>query len=1320
MRVPPAWQTAGWIAASSVALLFTSRWLIATSVEYLVVAATATAIAGVLIAALHPTVKRWAVASLAALALAVTMAASTQSRLARLERDWPAERARMQARALDELEVAFAEGMAALERAAEAALAAPRDRARAFAFLEALDVPADQAVVLIHDDAPVAWRGRPHAPLQAIGDSSGVVATAFHLSMYAVASSGRDRAVAMRLLYAVPPADRLADAVGARIARREAVQGFRFGPPGDSTVLRDGRLFRASGKPVFSAAAVSFTQGEVQVHVLERARLMLGILLALALACFVLACWRAFRSLLWRSVVIAIALVCVAFTPLSAFSNYSRLFNPALYFTSLGGPLTANAAALGLTGALVLLLLLAAVRREARFWNRWVGVAVVLVVAGLGPFLLRDLARGIQIPASGVSASLWLIWEVPLFLAAVCVILTGAAGGSAALGASAGLPAIVAPALAGVAAVIAPVVWNAPGQWPWWYTFLWIAAIVSLAVSRRSSALILSAATVAALGATTLVWGSTMRARVRLAEQDVAMLGTGDRDGAALAERFGRQLVDDPPLTRPELLRAYAVSELAAAAYPVALSVWRDAYGPAHTLTTAPILVPADSLREVVLRASTEGRVVGSTLAGVPALQHAVAIPADSAVLTIVVSPRSRLIPYDPFASLVGIELPRESEPRYSIQLAPASARGATRATWRREGNELHGDWTARTGSGAQRVHVEVELRSLEALVQRGTLIVLLDLAIVGLLWFTSIVADGLASRWINVRWRRWARSYRIRLTVALFAFFMLPAIAFAIWSYQQLSTDASRARELLVRETLRSVEAGPLSAEWLARESRRVQAPLLLYAGGLLAGASDTLMLELAPAGTMLRDDVAEAMLVHGEVSAHRAEDIAGSATLFGYRTMDLQALPAVLSAPARADEFALGRRARDLGILVSFATALGALAALWLSGVAARQLARPIGSLRRAALALAAGERDPRLESQPTAEFLPVFAAFRRMTADLNASRSALEEAQRRTAAVLRNAASGVIAFNEAGVVTLANPRADELLGAQLRPGARLADAGPRPLADAVARFLAGQADEEEFEMPHGQQQWRGRLTRLAGGGGVLTLDDVSEIARAERVLAWGEMARQVAHEIKNPLTPIRLGVQHLKRARADARVDFDKVLDQNVERILREIDHLDEIARAFSRYGQPLEQRAGAEPTDVAGVLRDLVELESMGESGVRWTVEGASQPLLALARREELREVLLNVFENARLAGARTVRASLERSSEGIVIRVADDGQGIAADALPRIFEPHFSTRTSGSGLGLAISRRLIESWGGTISISSEAGEGATVTIALRPS
>jgi signal transduction histidine kinase len=1319
-----SWRGSGWIAALSIALLSTSQWLSATSVGYLVLAATATAVAAGLALRVERSARGWPAAVAALLAVAIVVAANAQHTLAGLTLEGDTELGRLRDAALDRLQGDVVSAAAELDQRALDALVAPRDRAAAFAYLAERSRSDQAEVTLYRGDSAFAWVGRPRVRVSSLPDTVGVAGSPFYLVLYAARRSGGARAVASRLLYATPPADRSVASLGGEAARATGISGFRFVPAPDAASLGDARVVRIRSRPVFAVSAVLPSAGQVQLGVLERARVRVGALLALALACFVVAGWRVRRGIRWRAAVAGVGVLAVALAPLSAYSNRWLSFDPAIYYTRLGGPLTANAAALGLTSALVLLILLSVVRRQARVADRRFAAAAVVLVAGLGPFLLRDLARGIQIPSSGVSASLWLTWELPLFLAAVAVMLSGAAAGSAALGRSRGLPAVVAPTLAVFAAVLAPVVWDAPGQWPWWYAFLWILAIASLAVSRRTTAMVVSAAAVAALGATTLVWGATTRARVRLAEQDIAMLGTGDPDVPALAARLSDRMSGVASLDRRALLERYARSELAAAGFPVWLASWRNAVSPVATLATAPLPVPTDSLRALVARARADHRVIVGELRASPATEFVVAVPGDSGVVTIVVAPRSRLIAPDPFARLMGVEAPAQGSPPYTAQITAAPDRASPvlpgRAAWRREGDELHGDWVAATGAGAAHAHIEVELRSLEALVQRGGLIALLDLGIVALLWLTSVLADGVAARWLGMQRRRWSRSYRTRLTLALFAFFMVPAIVFAVWSYQQLSADASRARELLVRETLRSVAPLGQPHEWIERESRRLAVPLFLYVGGELVAASDSLLDELAPMGRLLDPDVALALLVHGEDGAHRVERTASGATmLFGYRSLELApGVSAVVAAPARSDDATLDQRAGDLGVLVLFATAVGALAALWLSGIAARQLARPIASLRRAALALAGGESEPALEGRPTTEFLPVFAAFRRMMSDLSSSRSALMEAQRRTATVLRNAASGVIAVDDDGLVTLANPRADALIGVALTPGVRLSDHAPPELSGLMTRFLSGRVDDEAFEMRHRAQQWRGRLTRLAGGGAVLTVDDVSELARAERVLAWGEMARQVAHEIKNPLTPIRLGVQHLRRARSDTRVDFDSVLEQNVERILREIDRLDEIARAFSRYGQPPEQRAAPEPTDVAAVLRDLVELESMGDDAVQWSLDGAQDAVRALARGEELREVLLNILENARLARATTVRCVLSRAGKGLSIVVSDNGHGITADHLPRLFEPHFSTRTSGSGLGLAVSRRLMESWGGSIEIASTEDKGTDVVIRLK--
>jgi signal transduction histidine kinase len=422
------------------------------------------------------------------------------------------------------------------------------------------------------------------------------------------------------------------------------------------------------------------------------------------------------------------------------------------------------------------------------------------------------------------------------------------------------------------------------------------------------------------------------------------------------------------------------------------------------------------------------------------------------------------------------------------------------------------------------------------------------------------------------VRAARWIYTYHARLTLALFAFFVIPAVAFAVWSYQRLRSDDLQTKEVLVRETLHAVVTANEYGQ-LPGAAQRFETPLFLYSNGFLDRSSDSLLEDLAPTGRPLPPAVHLLLTSAGELTAAAEEKLGSATVLFGYSAAVGPAQQRyVLAAPARSDDLVLDRRRRDLGMLVLFATAVGALAALWLSGIAAKRLARDL------------------------------------------------------------------------------------------------------------------------------------ELSRI-------------EVARAERVLAWGEMARQVAHEIKNPLTPIRLGVQHLRRARRDKRVDYDKVLNENVGRILAEIDRLDEIARSFSRYGSAPADLPPAVPVDVAAVVKDVVALEQMGDRVVKWEVHGVDVPIWGLARKDEMRDVLLNVFENARLANARHVQVSVKEQNHRVTIETVDDGSGIPATVLPRIFEPHFSTRTTGSGLGLAVSRRLLEAWGGAIEITSDEGTGTRVMIEL---
>ncbi len=1207
-----------WAAAATVSVLGAGLWLRVPSGATLALSSAA-----IIWCAVHTwlggrNLYRWAF--LISLVGFWTAAIQAERWRSAFDHDPAATRAAVEARGTSALAAALEAETAELQKIARAALDAPADQALAFAHLDRIrGATVERSVALVRGGTWAAWSGRLVAPFDSLPGPIGAVGTPFYLALYAIAGRGDDRAIAEVLVHAERPADSLATAIDQAFARAAGVEGFAFRDPSRSPT-DSFAIVRAGNVALLGVHAVAPPGALLAARALEHGRTRGGIALAFAVLFFLIATWRQGRSVAARFGVLTVAIAVVALVPLSLFSNGSQLFDPAFFYVAAGGPFTGSIGALALTSGLVLLGLLAAVRARIGTQGRTQALAAVLVVAGIGPFLLRDLARGIQFPPEGVNASLWLAWEATIFLASVSVLIAGAAAGRAALGNRKGLPLWIAPMIAGAAALLAPLLMRAPGAFPPLYPLLWVAAIAALALGRRARGAVLATAVVAACGAVTLVWGQSIRSRVLLAERDVASLSVPDPNAAALLERFTAQLDRTRASTsRVELLARYAASDLANTDYPVELTSWdssgqriadlRIAMGDGFTPQLGIFAREVAGGTQPVLR----------QVPGVPGLHTILSVPhADRSVTTVVVAPRTRLLPRDPFAALAGLAGPSSAEPPYGLRLSEGGSNSPILADplWVRRGDELHGDWFRPSlGGRIAHVHMQVELRGYEALATRGALIVLFDLSVIALLWVLLVVADGAFGRWLRIRRRHWLRSYRAQLTLALFAFFVLPAGAFATWSYRRLQADDQQSRDVLVRETLRGVATSTDSLQ-LSDIATKFDTPLFLYANGGLVGTSDPLLIALAPLGRLLPAEAERAFSEGADLTTSAEIPVGAAPFRIGFRAANETGVRLVLAAPARTDDLSLDRRRRDLGIFVMFATALGALAALLLSGLAARQFSRPIGALQRGALALAAGEHEPRLDGDPPAEFQPVFSAFRQMARDIEAGR------------------------------------------------------------------------EQE--------------------------------ARAQRVLAWGEMARQVAHEIKNPLTPMRLGMQHLKRARNDPRVNFDAVLDENVERVLSEIDRLDEIARAFSRYGTMPAERAPAEPVDVARVVHDVIQLERLGADGVDWRVLGGDTAVWALGRHTELREVLLNLLENARLADAREVTVVITRDANRIGIEVRDNGSGIPADVMPRIFEPHFSTRTSGSGLGLAISRRLIEGWGGTIGVDSIAGSGTTIRIALVPS
>jgi len=1234
--------------------------------------------------------------------------------IGRVTGNWEAERERRLSSAYRRLQGELSAELRRGQQVAEKAAAwAAGDRTLAFRELDRM-LPRDGAelavAILEPTGVPWAWAGRQRLAPDAAGDS---LAVRFS-RVYAVMESRRAAAagrvvVASSLLWADSATPRFDRSLAARFGQSAGLE-LRVSPPGEAP--RTGDVFdytqptTQGDRLLFSVQPVPPDQEVVRRNTLQAAGwwvgvLMLGMLaLLLAVAASPLERFGALAVLAWAFLR----------APLGEAIGAGVLFSSATFLRGWLTPVTRSAGHLMVVSSL--LLVLGIWLRGRRIPGRWwVVLPGVLILAGT-PYLVADLARGITPPANGVSPELWTTWQLALTLATAALIVIGGACLGARDRETGGRAAAVAVLLAASAAVIGLVVWQPRSGWPEWYTFLWLPALFLLARPAPRAVAVVATAVVASSAATLLTWGAELNGRIVVAQRDLGQLGSvEDPLAEPLLERLGdRARQRREPATPTDLYLLWRGSDLAGQEYPVRLALWQRDGTRLAELALDSLDLPAPLLATLIRTADTASRRVVVGLQRTPGRHHVLIERLPSGlVLTAAVGPRTRLLIPARLARLV--RAPAAGPPLYEMSISPPFVMGGTRvepAPWARSGDEVRTERLLDLPGGYRRVYASLTLRPLPHLVVRGALLVALDTLLIALLWWLTTLRPASAAR--RTALRRKAGSFQFRLAATLALFFVVPAVLFTIWGLGRLEAEAARTRDLLITSVLRDavLTAGGLLqepagylAEGLDQLSNRLQADLVLYSGGRVVAASPPILEDLA--------------LLGDELELTRQATTYVAPVRVGYRVA--QSGPpggiGILATPQLAFDWAREQDQRDLTFALLLASLCGAGAATLAAQLAARALSRPVADLGRSARAIGQGQAPPAV-AVPPPEFEQVFDAFDRMAADVRASQAALEDARRRTAQVLANVATGVVALDDRGAILLANPRAAHLLGASLEPGESFRGtlgAGWEPLLATTGDFLAGGADDDSAEVEVLGRTFRVQLARLGEmGGAVLALDDVTEVTHAARVLAWGEMARQVAHEIKNPLTPIRLGVQHLQRVKRDRPEQFDGVMEHTATRILAEIDRLDTIARAFSRFGLPGSQQAALEEVDLAVAAREVGELYRLSDQGVIVEVE-APLAVRRPARLDEVKEVLGNLLENARNAGAR--RITVRASSAGL--EVADDGRGIAPDQLPRLFEPKFSSTTSGAGLGLPIVKRLVEGWGATVSVESVPGRGTVARV-----
>ena len=425
-------------------------------------------------------------------------------------------------------------------------------------------------------------------------------------------------------------------------------------------------------------------------------------------------------------------------------------------------------------------------------------------------------------------------------------------------------------------------------------------------------------------------------------------------------------------------------------------------------------------------------------------------------------------------------------------------------------------------------------------------------------------------------------------------------------------------------------------------------------------------------------------------------------------------------------------GRILFEFGLLYLAFALLLVLAAVWLGLWVAERIARPVARLAGAARRVGEGDLDARVPVAETRDDLAMLGeVFNGMTAELKVQRDALIEKNRETEAqrrlfdsVLTSVSAGVVGLDAQGRIGFANPSALRLLAIEEEAAlGRPLDALVPEFAALLGRLRGGIApsvqDEVRLSRRGKAESLLVRMGRRAaapgqGEGYVVAFDDVTELVSAQRVAAWGDVARRIAHEIKNPLTPIQLSAERIRRRFGQA-LDPEQgaQLAQYVDVIVRQTGDLRRIVDEFSRFARMPEPERS--PQDLARILRDSLLLQESGQPGVRFEPELAAGPVWIEADATLLSQALTNLLKNAGEAiEARVaqgvpdgfvprIRVALGVDGGAAVIAIADNGIGLPEDRA-RLFEPYVTLRPGGTGLGLPIVRKIIEDHGGTLELT----------------
>jgi len=436
------------------------------------------------------------------------------------------------------------------------------------------------------------------------------------------------------------------------------------------------------------------------------------------------------------------------------------------------------------------------------------------------------------------------------------------------------------------------------------------------------------------------------------------------------------------------------------------------------------------------------------------------------------------------------------------------------------------------------------------------------------------------------------------------------------------------------------------------------------------------------------------------------------------------------------------------SLIIMLLIITLLILFGAIWFGFYIARSLTGPINKLAEATRRVADGELDFTLEKESDDEMGLLVDSFNSMTSDLLASNKQLAEAhnalqesnviseQRRRylETILKNVAAGVIAINENDEITTINAFAEQLL--KIDPESFLHQDFrkilPRPHVQVLNQFFQDllKSGKHSIERHLNLTVRKGEtysllvsITRLIDEssnpiGYVIVFDNLTKLEKAQRLAAWQEVARRIAHEIKNPLTPIQLSAQRLRKRYLASITNDQDIFDQCTGTIIKQVDEIKRLVTEFSDFARmPRINRVKANITDIA---TDTLVLYREGHKHIIFTLEHDDIPPFSFDP-VQVKRVLINLLDNAVTVlpeqGAIATEIRLNTKEKLVRLTVRDNGPGMTEEVKLRLFEPYFSTRKSGTGLGLAIAHTIITEHNGTIKVRNNSPAGTEFTVEL---